>query len=82
MLAVVTMSRLRVDHPLAYVVPGVLLWVCLHEAGIEPTLAGVALGLLTPALPRRGVPVLEGLESWLHPLSSRSEEHTSELQSR
>ena len=69
-LAVVAMSRLRVDHPLAYVVPGVLLWVCLHEAGVEPTLAGVALGLLTPALPRRGVPVLERLESWLHPLSS------------
>ncbi len=68
-LAVVTMSRLRVDRPLAYVVPAVLLWVCLHEAGIEPTLAGVALGLLTPALPRRGVPVLERLETWLHPLS-------------
>jgi NhaA family Na+:H+ antiporter len=69
-LAVVAMSRLRVDHPLAYLVPGVLLWVCLHEAGIEPTLAGVALGLLTPARPRRGVPVLERLESLLHPWSS------------
>jgi len=69
-LAVVAMSRLRVDHPLAYLVPGALLWLCLHEAGIEPTLAGVALGLLTPALPRRGVPVLERLESLLHPVSS------------
>ncbi len=68
--AVVVMSRLRVDHPLAYVVPGVLLWWCLFEAGVEPTLAGVALGLLTPALPRRGVPVLERLETALHPLSS------------
>jgi NhaA family Na+:H+ antiporter len=67
--AVVVMSRLRVDHPLAYVVPGVLLWWCLHEGGVEPTLAGVALGLLTPALPRRGVPVLERLETALHPLS-------------
>ena len=47
-----------------------LLWLCLHEAGIEPTLAGVVLGLLTPALPRRGVPVLERLESMLHPVSS------------
>ena len=69
-LLVVSMSRLQVDHPIAYLVPGALLWLCLHQAGIEPTLAGVALGLLTPALPRRGVPVLERLEQWLHPLSS------------
>jgi Na+:H+ antiporter, NhaA family len=67
---VVAMSRLRVDHPIAYVVPGALLWLCLHEAGIKPTLAGVALGLLTPALPRRGVPVIERLELGLHPVSS------------
>ncbi|MDQ1431414.1 MAG: Na+:H+ antiporter, NhaA family, partial [Actinomycetota bacterium] len=69
-VAVLAMSRLRVDHPIAYVVPGALLWLCLHEAGIEPTLAGVTLGLLTPALPRRGVPVLERLELGLHPVSS------------
>jgi NhaA family Na+:H+ antiporter len=69
-LVVVLMSRLRIDHPLAYVVPGIVLWWCLHEAGVEPTLAGVALGLLTPARPRRGVPVLEKLEDTLHPLSS------------
>jgi NhaA family Na+:H+ antiporter len=69
-LLVVLMSRLGVDHPIAYVVPGVLLWVCLYEAGVEPTLAGVVLGLLTPALPRRGVPVLERLETALHPVSA------------
>jgi len=69
-LTVVAMSRLHVDRVLAYVIPGALLWLCLYEAGIEPTLAGVVLGLLTPALPRRGVPVLERLESMLHPVSS------------
>jgi NhaA family Na+:H+ antiporter len=68
-LGVVAMSRLHVDHPLAYVIPGIALWWCLHEAGVEPTLAGVVLGLLTPALPRRGVPVLERLERVLHPVS-------------
>ena len=67
---VVAMSRLGVDHPIAYVVPGIVLWWCLHEAGVEPTLAGVVLGLLTPARPRRGVPVLERLENGLHPVSS------------
>jgi NhaA family Na+:H+ antiporter len=69
-LLVVVMSRLQVDHPLAYVVPGIVLWWCLHEAGVEPTLAGVVLGLITPARPRRGVPVLERLENGLHPVSS------------
>jgi NhaA family Na+:H+ antiporter len=68
--AVVAMSRLGVDRPLAYVVPGILLWWCLHEARVEPTLAGVVLGLLTPARPRRGFPVLERLEDALHPVSS------------
>lgn len=69
-LLVVVMSRLQVDHPIAYVIPAVVLWWCLHEAGVEPTLAGVVLGLLTPARPRRGVPVLERLEGALHPFSS------------
>jgi NhaA family Na+:H+ antiporter len=69
-LAVFAMARLGVDHPLAYVIPGILLWWCLHEAGVEPTLAGVVLGLLTPARPRGGVPVLERLENGLHPVSS------------
>jgi NhaA family Na+:H+ antiporter len=67
---VVVMARLRVDRAIAYVVPGVVLWYCLYRAGVEPTLAGVALGLLTPALPRRGVPVLERLEHALHPVST------------
>jgi Na+/H+ antiporter NhaA len=39
-------------------VPGIVRWWCFHEAGVEPTLAGVVLGLLTAARPRRGVPVL------------------------
>jgi NhaA family Na+:H+ antiporter len=69
-LLVVVMARLDVDHPIAYVVPGIVLWWCLHEAGVEPTLAGVVLGLLTPATLRRGVPVLERLEHALHPLST------------
>ena len=69
-LVVVVMPRLGVDHPLAYVIPGIVLWWCLHESGVQPTLAGVVLGLLTPARPRRGVPVIERLEDGLHPLSS------------
>ena len=35
-----------------YVILGCLLWLCLHEAGVNATLAGVAMGLLAPTTPR------------------------------
>lgn len=34
-----------------YIVLGVCAWLCLHEAGVHPTLAGVAVGLLAPSAP-------------------------------
>ncbi len=36
---------------LVYLVPGVITWAGLMHAGIHPTLAGVAMGLLTPPRP-------------------------------
>ena len=36
----------------AYVLLGAALWYALHEAGIHPTLTGVFMGLLAPAIPR------------------------------
>lgn len=35
-----------------YVALGCLLWLMLHEAGVNATLAGVAMGLLAPSTPR------------------------------
>ena len=63
-------GRLGIGHPIFYVLPAVALWVCAHESGIHPTIAGVALGLLTPARPVRGREVIGGLERVLHPWSS------------
>jgi Na+:H+ antiporter, NhaA family len=40
--------RFAIRHPLAYIVPGVLLWLGMLRAGIHPTLAGVVLGMLLP----------------------------------
>jgi NhaA family Na+:H+ antiporter len=40
-----------VRSPLVYIIPGILLWIGLFEAGIHPTLDGVLLGLLTPVRP-------------------------------
>jgi NhaA family Na+:H+ antiporter len=37
-----------VRQPLAYVVPGAVLWAGLLRAGVHPTLAGVLLGMMTP----------------------------------
>ncbi len=37
----------RITPPLVYVPLALISWYALHEAGIHPTLAGVALGLLT-----------------------------------
>jgi Na+:H+ antiporter, NhaA family len=67
---VVLMSRLGANRALLYVIPALVLWLCLLESGVEATLAGVLLGLLTPASPRGGRPVLEQLEHALHPVSS------------
>lgn len=34
-----------------YIALGSIGWVCLYEAGVHPTLAGVAMGLLAPSAP-------------------------------
>ncbi len=61
---------LRVPLPVLYLVPGVVMWFAMFESGIHPTIAGVALGLLTPTGSIRGNDVLDDLERWLHPVSS------------
>jgi NhaA family Na+:H+ antiporter len=55
-----------------YTVIGAGVWFAMHSSGVHATIAGVALGLLTPALPREGgaVPVAERLENALHPWTS------------
>ncbi|HEX5061527.1 MAG TPA: Na+/H+ antiporter NhaA [Kofleriaceae bacterium] len=45
------MRSAGVRYPLLYLVPGALLWAGLLATGIHPTIAGVALGLLTPVRP-------------------------------
>jgi Na+:H+ antiporter, NhaA family len=67
-----------------FVALGVVAWYGLHQAGVHPTIAGVAMGLLAPVTPRHrtgaGEPtnaddageetVVEWLEHVLHPWSS------------
>jgi NhaA family Na+:H+ antiporter len=50
-VAIIFLNRLGVRSVDLYVVVGAALWVAVLESGIHATLAGVALGLLTPARP-------------------------------
>jgi Na+:H+ antiporter, NhaA family len=47
-LVVVAMQASAIRSPWLYVAPGLIVWAGLYQAGVHPTLAGVALGLLTP----------------------------------
>jgi Na+:H+ antiporter, NhaA family len=48
---VLTMRAAGVRTPLLYLVPGLIVWAGFLIVGIHPTIAGVLLGLLTPARP-------------------------------
>lgn len=50
-LGVLAFQRIGIGAALPYVVPGLLIWGGSFVAGIHPTLAGVVLGLMTPARP-------------------------------
>jgi Na+:H+ antiporter, NhaA family len=60
------MRAMGARNPLLYVLPALALWVCTFESGVHATIAGVALGLLTPAGSFRDRRVLEQLERRLH----------------
>jgi Na+/H+ antiporter NhaA len=53
MAALALVRFLRAGRGFAYAVLGVALWVALAQAGIHPTLAGVAVALLIPVYPPR-----------------------------
>ncbi|HUV10456.1 MAG TPA: Na+/H+ antiporter NhaA [Acidimicrobiia bacterium] len=69
-VGVLVLRRVGVMNPWVYVLPGVVLWVCTHESGIHATIAGVALGLLTPVTRGPEAGPLETLERRLHPWTS------------
>jgi NhaA family Na+:H+ antiporter len=48
---VMALQRSRVVYPPVYVVTGVALWLAIYESGVHATIAGVVMGLLTPAKP-------------------------------
>jgi Na+:H+ antiporter, NhaA family len=62
-LAVLLLQRLRVASAWAYLLPAAIVWFGALQAGIHPTLAGVALGLLAPVAAARSVET--ALQPWI-----------------
>lgn len=62
----------RIRTPLVYVPLALATWYAVHEAGVHPTLAGVALGLLTRVSPDPDEEVAPAthLEHLLQPISA------------
>jgi NhaA family Na+:H+ antiporter len=69
LVGLILLLRRWAGSPWVYVLPAVALWIAVFSSGVHATIAGVVLGLLTPARPVRGRPVLEQLEHALHPIS-------------
>lgn len=79
-LATFLLQKFRARSPWFYLPAGALLWYSLYRAGLHPTLAGVIMGLLTPAINLENskledgedgqLTLIEILESKLHSYSS------------
>ena len=67
---ILTSQRLRLGYVPLYLLFGVVMWYATFESGVHATIAGVTLGLLTPARPFGGKYVMEKLEHNLLPYSS------------
>jgi NhaA family Na+:H+ antiporter len=80
--AIVGLRRLRVRWLLPYVVLAAAVWLATFESGVHATLAGVALGLLTPAVPfQRPAMVRDAVTHSLEqpPLSDDLEDEVDEM---
>lgn len=49
LVATVALQRAGIRHLFPYVAVGVVAWLAMHESGVHATIAGVAMGLLTPS---------------------------------
>lgn len=68
LLAVVLLQAMGVRRKLAYAPPAFGVWLGVYVAGVHPTIAGVALGLLTPVNAGRALrSPAESLLRSLHP---------------
>ena len=70
LLGVLVLRRVGLAAVWPYALVGVGVWYATDSSGVHATIAGVALGLLTPAHPVGGREVLHELEHRLHPVTA------------
>lgn len=68
-VGLVTLNRLQVARPAAYILLGIVLWVCTLKSGVHATLAGVLTAFAIPLHTKEGKTpsILKDLEHLLHP---------------
>ncbi len=66
LVAMVVMRTLRVWYTPVYVLVGIFVWYATFRSGVHATIAGVAIGLITPAKPLLGDRAFEGLEDLMN----------------
>ncbi len=62
MLLLLVLNRAGVRNLFFYLLPGLVLWYCIHHSGIHATIAGVLTALMIPANQINGRSPLEDLE--------------------
>jgi NhaA family Na+:H+ antiporter len=78
-LLIFLLQMFGVRSPLAYLVPGLVVWTGAYVAGIHPTLAGVIVGLLTPVRAWYGAERFLEQVAKVHSLRSRRLEDRRDL---
>jgi NhaA family Na+:H+ antiporter len=56
----ILLSFCKIKNPLLYIIPGIILWYCLFNSGVHPTISGVIVAFTMP------LTNLEKLEKILH----------------
>lgn len=64
-LAIVLLQRYRVWYTPIYALLGIVVWYATFKSGVHATIAGVVMGLLTPATPLLGPRAFENVEDVL-----------------
>jgi NhaA family Na+:H+ antiporter len=73
---VAVLDKLDVTYPLIPLGLGLVMWLMFYESGVHATLAGVVMGLLTPAMPRQTA--LEA-DDVVDVLANRADVHVSDV---
>ncbi|WP_329792151.1 Na+/H+ antiporter NhaA [Lentzea sp. DG1S-22] len=70
LIVIAALRRLGIGSITFYVLVGLFVWYAALHSGVHATIAGVVLGLMTPARPVDGRDVLGELQHKLHPVSA------------